>query len=137
VLPAIELVYSISTVGSEAVLPAVLTKPLIKVKGTSVGTGRMPAIQSGQRSALIRSGDCVYRLKGCGYWEKGFVLFVHETRKEIRSIRGCQLDDEHLRELRYSEIIARKLGELGYHVNTSCYPGVGSQQACGVLEIFA
>ena len=135
-LPAIELVYSSSTSTNEAAFPAVLSKPLIKMSATQPGSESKVAMQSGQRSGLIRSGCCVYRMKGCGYWEQGFVLFVHETNKDIRAIRGCQMDDEHLRELHFSELIGRKLRELGYHVNDGFQRSVGSEQAFGVLAVF-
>ena len=65
-------------------------------------------IMSGERSALIKgkSGK-VYRFKGCGSFKNGFTLLENENEKIFKKIeiRGCQFENNVIRELYYTDII--------------------------------
>lgn len=59
-----------------------LSKPLIKVLAVKQGGSTIPAIQNGQRFALVGCGHSIYRIKGCGYLDEGFALFPHESKNK-------------------------------------------------------
>lgn len=57
-------------IGSETDLVQ-LSSPLMKVKKEEEG---IAAIRSGRRSVIVPFGNKIYRLKGCGNDDEGFIL---------------------------------------------------------------
>ncbi len=55
-----------------------------------MGNGTTAAIRSGRRSAIVPKGGKMYRLKGCGNDDEGFILqkadipFIEESPLEVR-----------------------------------------------------
>ena len=65
-------------------------------------------IMSGERSALIKDNSGkFYRFKGCGSFKNGFTLFENENKEIFNKIeiRGCQFENNVIRELYYTDII--------------------------------
>jgi len=120
VIPSIPLYYSDSHYSN---IKADKIVPLIKISNnpelsTNIAFSSLitSGISSGQRSAIVFDSDKFLRLKGCGFNDRGFILHKHKRNELIKTCSGCQLDDEHLRELYFSEIISSKLHSIGYHV---------------------
>jgi len=65
-------------------------------------------IMSGERTAIIKSkSGKLYRFKGCGSFKSGFILFENENQDIFNKIeiRGCQFENNVVRELYYTDFI--------------------------------
>ncbi len=78
---------------------------------------KMIGIMSGERSAIIKSKNGkFYRLKGCGDFKKGFTLMENDFEFKKIDIRGCQLENNVIRELYYTY----KINEILKKNNIEC-----------------
>ena len=74
-------------------------------------------IMSGERSAIIKSeNNKFYRFKGCGDFKKGFILFDNSFEFKKIEIRGCQFENNAIRELYYTY----KINEILKKNNIEC-----------------
>lgn len=85
-------------------IPRYLSKPKIKAPNSDI-----KAIRSGIRSAIYKDNEKYYRLKGCGWEDKGFIYeeieIYHDENaiEKTRWLRGCQFLDTCKKELKVSE----------------------------------
>jgi hypothetical protein len=85
-------------------IPRYLSKPKIKAPNSDI-----KAVRSGIRSAIYLYNEKYYRLKGCGWEDKGFIyeeieIYHNESNIEkIKRLRGCQFLDTCMKELKVSE----------------------------------
>lgn len=102
---------------------AALEKPLLKS-----ASGVIRGWKSGVRSALLRQGPKVYRLKGCGNDDSGFVV---RKNKGWSDIRGCAFRDTAVRECQMAAALGGANIPCGVWRYDSLIMGV---QPCCIVE---
>jgi len=116
VIPATDVVPSADGGGaSSLLLPKLFQRPLIKSE--EAGPDAV-GVQSGRRSALLKTEGKWYRLKGCGDLYAGFpIRLVQDRTDECFEIRGCTFPHTATRELFMFGMINQLLQQHGMPIS--------------------
>lgn len=119
-LPCFDLILNTETI--EGLLPVYMK-----------GSGKVSALNSGKRSAIIQVNGRSVRLKGCGNMYKGFNIEAMEYPVDGKEIRGCCFSHTVVREQYMSDLVGDVVGKEGFKCGNSPI-GIWEYEDAGVIK---